>query len=316
MIRFGIFVQIFFLLSTASPVFAADQSSSDALIQQALDLRREGKPEEALKLLQRAHSVSPSARTFGQMGLVETSLSRWIDANLHLSVSLTSPDDPWVIKNRAFLEQALATTKQHIGDVVISGPSGVEVFVGGNSVGTLPAVPPVHLVEGSVSVSATAAGFKPFDQSVVIRAGARTSVEITLSPIATEPVATATATMPGTAPGATSSLSAAALAPMPAGGTRGNWHPWVGASIAAAGAGLVTWGIVWIAIDNNDACGSTHGPACGTAYNTKTPGWILAGVGTAAIAGGAVVFFTGRGAAASTVALGFSPSSFVLRARF
>jgi hypothetical protein len=313
MIRFGIFLQIFIFLSTAGPVFAADAASSDVLIQQALDLRRDGKPEEALKLFQRAHSISPSARTFGQMGLVETSLTRWIDADLHLSVALTSPDDPWVIKNRAFLEQALATTKLHIGDVVISGPAGVEVFVGGKSVGTLPAVPPVHLVEGAVSVSATAAGFKPFDQTIVIRAGARSSVEITLSPIATENVATA----PAKTPAATSSLSAAAPAPVVVGGARNSWHTWAGASIAAAGAGLLTWGIVWIAIDNNDACGSTQGPACGTAYNTKTPGWILAGVGTAALVGGAVVFFTGRdGTAGSNVALGFTPSSFVLRTRF
>jgi len=312
MIRFGIFLQIFIFLSTAGPVFAADAASSDVLIQQALDLRRDGKPEEALKLFQRAHSVSPSARTFGQMGLVETSLTRWIDADLHLSVALTSPDDPWVIKNRAFLEQALATTKLHIGDVVISGPAGVEVFVGGKSVGTLPAVPPVHLVEGAVSVSATAAGFKPFDQTIVIRAGARSSVEITLSPIATENVATT----PAKTPAATPSLSAAAPAPVVAGGARSSWHTWAGASIAAAGAGLLTWGIVWIAIDNNDACGSTQGPACGTAYNTKTPGWLLAGVGTAALVGGAVVFFTGRDAAGSNLALGLGPSSFTLQGRF
>jgi len=168
------------------------------------------------------------------------------------------------------------------------------------------------LIEGTVSVSATAAGFRPFDQTVVISPGTRTRLEITLSRIAIEPVAT----VAGTVPPAAMSLSAPASAPAPIPRTPSNWHTWAGASIAAMGAGLITWGIVWIAIDNNDACGSTHGPACGTAYNTKTPGWILAGVGTAAIAGGAVVFFTGRGTANSSVAVGFGPRSVTLQGRF
>ena len=312
MIRFAFVVEFLALLSAATPAFADSGSNADALIQQGLDQRRDGRPDEALRLFQRAHALVPSPRTFGQMGLVEASLKLWLDADMHLSVSLTSPDDPWVLKNRAFLEQALATSKQHIGDLVVSGPAGAEVFVSGKSIGTLPAVPPIHLVEGTVSIGAAAAGFKPFDQTVVISPGTRTRLEITLSPIAIEPMATVATTVPPSA----MSLSAAASAPAPAPKTPSNWHTWAGASIAAAGAGLLTWGVVWIAIDNNDACGSTHGPACGTAYNTKTPGWILAGVGTAAIAGGAVVFFTGRGAAGSGVALGLSPSSLILGATF
>lgn len=309
MIRFAIYVSVF--VSLAIPTLAsAAEPSPDTLIQQGLDLRRDGKPEEALKLFQRAHAAAPSPRTFGQMGLVEASVKRWVDADMHLAVSLTSPDDPWVRKNRAFLEQALATCKQHIGDLVVSGPAGVEVFVSGKSVGTLPAVPPVHLAEGAVSVSATAAGFKPFDQTVVIQPGARTPLEIALSPIAVAPMPTVASVA---SPAAGPLLSAAAPAPTT---SRSGWHTWTGASLAVTGAGLLTWGIVWIAIDNNDACGSTHGAACGTAYNTKTPGWILAGVGTAAIAGGAAIFFTGRGPAGSSVALGLSPSALILRTRF
>src|SRR5580698_10134513 len=172
------------LLLASGQVWAADPQSADALIQQGLEMRRQAKPEEALALFQRAHAAAPSPRTFGQMGLVETSLKHWVDANLHLTVSLTSPDDAWVVKNRAFLEQALATTKQHIGDLVVSGPADVEVFVDGKSVGTLPAIPPVHLGEGQVHVSATAPGFKPFDETVSIRVGVRVQIAIALRPIA------------------------------------------------------------------------------------------------------------------------------------
>jgi len=278
------------------------------LIQQGLDLRRDGNAEEALKLFQRAHAIAPSPRTFGQMGLVETSLKLWVDADMHLSVSLTNPDDTWVLKNRAILEQARATSKQHIGELIVSGPAGTEVFVGGKSVGTLPAVPPVHLSEGTVSVSATAPGFKPFDQTIIVSPGIRTPMAIVLSPIALNPPATVASSPPT----AVASLSNAVP---PRAATRSKWHTWAGTSLTVAGAGVLTWGVVWIAIDNHDACGSTPSATCGTAYNTKTPGWILAGAGAAAIAGGAAVFFTGRGTA-SNVALGIGPTSFTLRARF
>ena len=291
-------------------LYAADPLSADALIQQGLERRRQAKPEEALALFQRAHATAPSPRTFGQMGLVETSLKRWVDANMHLAVSLTSPDDAWVVKNRAFLEQALATTKQHIGDLVVTGPVGVEVFVGGKSVGTLPAIPPVHLGEGQVAVSATAAGFQPFDQTVSIAPGARTSIAVDLRPIvlAQAPVAANV-----------SQASGASLA-TPAQSTglgRSTWHTWTGASLAVAGVGALTWGIVWIAIDNHDACGSTQASACGTAYNTKTPGWILAGVGAAAVASGAVFFFTGHSSpSGSNIALVAGPTSLLLHGSF
>jgi hypothetical protein len=311
MIRLAIVVQAVALFLAAAPAMAAEGPNADLLIQQGLDQRRDGKPDEALKLFQRAHAIAPSPRTFGQMGLVEASLKRWVDADMHLSVSLTNPDDPWVLKNRAFLEQALVTSKQHIGDLVISGPAGTEVFIGGQSVGTLPSVPPVRLVEGPISVSATAAGFKPFDQTVVIRPGARTPIAVVLSPIAVETASTVVATGLGDA----QSLPEAPTTEQQV-SRRSKWHTWTGASLAVAGASVLAWGVVWIAIDNNDACGSIHGSSCGTVYNTKTPGWILAGVGSAAIAAGAVVFFTGRGTVSSNVAVGLGPNALVLRGRF
>ena len=307
MIRFATIVNFLVLFSAAASASAAGEDSPDQLIQQGLDRRRDGKPSEALELFQRAHAIAPSPRTFGQMGLVETSLERWVDADMHLSVSLTNPDDPWIRKNRAFLEQALATAKQHIGELIVSGPPGAEVFVGGKSVGTLPAVPALHFAEGAVSVSATAAGFRPFDQVVVIRPGKRTALAITLIPVALRPSASR-------AP--TAATSPAEATPAPARPTaRRGWHTGIGASLASIGAAVLVWGIVWIAIDGNDDCGAAHGAACGTTYNTKTPGWILASAGAAAIATGGIVFFTGRHPG-SSVAVGLAPTSFILQARF
>jgi hypothetical protein len=140
-------------------------------------------------MFRKAHALAPSPRTFGQMGLVETSLKKWVEGENHLSVSLANPDDRWVAKNRAFLDEALGLCRSHVGDLVVSGSAGTEVFVGGESVGTLPAVPALRLAEGTVTVSASAPGSKPFERTVAIRPGARSTLAIALDPIPPTPAA-------------------------------------------------------------------------------------------------------------------------------
>jgi hypothetical protein len=283
----------------------AAEPGADALIEQGLGLRREGKPEQALEMFQKAHLLAPSPRTFGQMGLVETSLKRWVEGEKHLSVSLANPDDRWVAKNRAFLDEALGLCRSHVGDLLVSGPAGTEIFVAGQSVGTLPAVPALRLAEGSVTVSASAPGSKPFERTVAIRPGARAALVIALDPIVATPVvvtpapaATGPAQLITTAPPARSESSPS------------SWHSWVGVSLAAAGAAAIGWGVYWIAIDGNGAPGTNQ------LYNTRTPGLILATAGAAAVAGGAVIFFTGHHPTDSAVALGLTPSSVLFQGRF
>ena len=153
----------------------AAEPGADELITRGLELRRQAKPEQALEMFQRAHALAPSPRTFGQMGLVEASLEHWLDAETHLTGSLATPDDPWVRKNRAFLDQALKVSRGHIGELVVTGPAGTDVAVDGRHVGTLPAVQPVKLVQGNAVVTANSAGFNDFSKTVVIEGGARTS---------------------------------------------------------------------------------------------------------------------------------------------
>jgi hypothetical protein len=291
----------------------AAEPSADALIEQGLGLRRDGKPEQALEMFRQAHAVAPSPRTFGQMGLVETSLRRWVDGENHLAVSLANPDDRWVAKNRAFLDEALGLCRRHVGDLIVSGPAGAEVFVGGQSVGTLPAVPALRLAEGTVTVSASSSGSKPFERTVTIRPGARSPLAISLDPIAASPLAVMPAAAPTVPPPAPLIATAP---PIRSQSSPSNWHTWAGVSLAVAGAAALGWGIYWIAVDGNStaADGNDTG-ATKQVYNTRTPGWILAGAGTAAVAGGAVIFFTGH-ATESAVALGLTPSSVLLQGRF
>jgi hypothetical protein len=291
------------------------------LIEQGLGLRRDGKPEQALELFRQAHAIAPSPRTFGQMGLVETSLKRWVDGENHLSLSLANPDDHWVAKNRAFLDEALRSCRRHVGDLVVTGPAGAEISVAGQPMGTLPAVPALRLTEGPIIVSASAPRSKPFERTVIIRPGARTTLVIALDPIAAAPVS-APAAAPPTAPApayvpAPAPGPLVATAPPPPGGSRpSSWHTWTGVSLAVAGAAAIGWGIYWIAIENHPTGEPASGGQNAPTYATRTPGLIIAGAGAAALVGGAVIYFTGRNPTDSTLAVRLTPDSVLLRGNF
>lgn len=293
----------------------AVEPSAQSLIEQGLRLRRDGHPEEALELFQKAHALAPSARTFGQMGLVEASLQRWVDGETHLSVSLANPDDPWVVKNRAFLDAALSECQRHVGDLTVTGPAGAEVSAAGKLLGTLPAVPTLRFAEGAVTIVATAAGFQSWEKTVVIRAGARTALSIAMTPIVPAVPKPASAPPPDGLTATSPTVSSAISRPAASGTAGRGWHGWGGITLAAVGAAAAGWGIYWIAIDGDPAC-SPPEKGCTIVHNTRTAGWILAAAGAASIAGGAAIFFTGHGPNDSGMAIGLAPETVFLQARF
>jgi hypothetical protein len=298
---------ILLLLVCATSAARAVEPTADQLIARGLELRRESKPEQALEMFQKAHALAPSSRTLGQMGLVETSLEHWLDAEAHLTASLATPEDAWVRKNRAFLDPALGVAQKHVGELVITGPAGTEVAVDGKRIGTLPAQP-LKLAEGNAVVTANSAGFKEFSKTVAIAGGATVSMAIVLDPVEKRPAVALSAPVP--------TLAASPVLPLGRPDeNRPAWRTWTGAGLVAAGAGLLAWGIVWIAVDGNDQC-ATAGPSCTTVYDTKTPGWILAAGGAAAAAGGTVLLLTGRRGDNPNVVFAATPSALLLRGQF
>src|SRR3954471_22202454 len=147
-----------FVTTTAGVARAADPTADD-LIVRGLELRRAANPGEALEMFQHAHALAPSPRTLGQMGLVETSLERWIDAEAHVTTALMTPGNLWVRKNRMFLDQALMLCRDHIGELVVTGPNGTDVAIDNIRLGTLPFVQRARLAEGRAIVTANNAGF-------------------------------------------------------------------------------------------------------------------------------------------------------------
>jgi hypothetical protein len=283
---------------------AGDDRAADALIAHGLELRREGKPDEALQMFQRAHALAPSARTLGQMGIVEGTLEHWTDAEEHLKAALAASEDPWVRKNDALLRTALESVGGHIGQISFSGPAGATITVAGRLAGTLPNMAPVRVAAGTVLVSASAAGTKEFTESVNVQAGMQTPVIVNLEPIELRPSQVAADRSPATA------LFVEAR-------PRHTWRTWTGAGLITAGAGLLTWGIVWIAVDGRGSGGTCTVTAtpCSPVYNTKTPGWILTAGGAVAAAAGGVVLYSGR-SNNSDVNVSLAPGELVAGGRF
>jgi hypothetical protein len=287
------FVLLSWLLAATSAA-REDPDDVNALIARGLDLRRAGQPEEALELFRRAYEAAPSPRTLGQMGLVETSLQRWLAADEHLEATLATPDDTWVHRNRTFIEEAAKRTRQHVGELVVTGPPGTRIALGPTPVGTLPLEAPVRQPEGTLTLTATAAGYKPFSAEISIKGNAQAAITIVLEPLDLRLVERV-----GENPTTTK-------APV----DRRKVELWAGVSLAVAGAGALALGIGWIAIDGTPTCAG-----CVSLYNTRTQGYLLTGTGALALAAGSFLLLTPR-AGATGLTVGMTNRSVELRGKF
>jgi hypothetical protein len=128
-------------------------SSDEALIQRAIDLRRAGAHAEAAAILRSAYAMRPSPRACGQLALAEQAIGRWAHAERRLREALAARGDPWVERNRAVLEAALATAERRLGTVeIVGGDEGAELWVDGERAGALPSDRSLRVVVGTVRI--------------------------------------------------------------------------------------------------------------------------------------------------------------------
>ena len=302
------FIIAIVLSVVSSLAYGADDKAADALITKGLELRREGRALDAIDLFQKAVAIAPTPRSFGQLGLAESAVEHWSDAEEHLNAALASPQDPWVKKNRSSLDQALTLVGTHIGQISLSGPAGAAIVVSDKSVGSLPLGKPVRVNSGPAIVTATAQGFRQFEMSVPVEVGKETQLKVVLEPLPPPPPLVTAHPMP-----------LAPMRPPPQSEPRSSWRTWTGASLLAAGGSMAAWGIVWIALDGHSSsggsCSAGAPPGCVPVYNTKTPGIVLTGAGAAAAITGGILLYTGRTHDAE-VGIAVGPSSFSLAGRF
>jgi hypothetical protein len=174
---------------------AADPAEVEALIAKGIDLRREGRPGEALPYLKKAYELLHSPRTAGQLGLCELSAGYPIEAEQHLTAALGSPEHPWISKYRGALGQALSKARAQIGELVVEGtPSGASVVVNGRDLGSLPLAAPVKVPAGNVEVTIRAPGYSDLARSMRVEGGEKERLSVSLdrlvqvAPVLVEPV--------------------------------------------------------------------------------------------------------------------------------
>jgi hypothetical protein len=274
-----------------APNADADQSdaraASEELIARGVDARLHERHEEALDLFRKAHVLSPSARTFAQMGLAELSLHRWLEAEEHLATALDRHDVPWVedLRVRGVLEQALVKARGHIGTLKIVGTPGAEILIDGRSAGTLPISQATRLSEGKARIAATAPGRTAAENEVEIVGGHETTTRIDLLLTSLVPPPAAASVAP--------SLRAAApptppdhASPPPAASTTNGWRTWTGAGALLVSAGAIVTGVMLLKIDSHPTCSAPPGVECPGLYDTKALGLVSFGGAIAGTAAG------------------------------
>lgn len=266
------------LVTSSQPARGEDaRAASEELIARGVDARLHELHEEGLELFRRAHALSPSARTFAQMGLAELSLRRWLEAEAHLTTALERHDIAWAEDPtvRSVLEKALEKGRAHIGTLLITGTSGAEIAMDGHPVGTLPLAAPIRLEEGKARVVATAAGHSAIEKEVVVTGGQTITARLDLGP----PLAVPSAPLPATSP------SIQDIAPEPD-KAPSSWRTWTGAGLLVVSAAAVAAGAVLLKIDGDGSCSAAAGFDCTQVRDTKAWGWVALGGAAAGAAAG------------------------------
>ncbi len=179
-LRSGVLIGVLVAIFQSSPAHAGDDTDSEALVHQGVDLRKQGHDDLALPLFERAYAASPSGRTAAQLGLVKAGLGDWVEAERLLQVSFKL-GGPWVEKNRAALDGALLTARSYVGDLTVTGtPKGATVAVDGQLIGTLPMMAPRRLGAGQHHLVVRMSGFSDFSRDLAVKGNQADVIEVRL----------------------------------------------------------------------------------------------------------------------------------------
>jgi hypothetical protein len=312
---------------TGAPIVAA--ADADDLIRRGVELRRQQRDAEALSLFQEAYEESKEPRALVQMGFAEQALGKWGAAHRHLRAGSQAASNPWIVKNRKAIDEALGVIAKHVGRLDVRGsPPGAEVRVDGELVGKLPLPGPVSVSAGGVAIEVRAEGYLAITRVTSVSAGVliRETIELQVPPpqsggsASPSPLASALAVPKASdarrAESAPDDIGPARPAPPPSSTASGNdggeaqrsIRPWLALGFAGLGVAAVAYGAVEHFYWQDDAgrfqshtgCdpalpqrGSTY---CETLYNHGQQAKWLAfggyGVGAASLVTAAILYLS------------------------
>jgi hypothetical protein len=261
---------------------SAEPSTAEALVDRGLTLREMNRDEEALPLFRRAYELAPTPRLLAQLALAEQAAGAWVAAETHLQSAMAARDDPWIERNRVYLERALARVGEELGwlEIQTTAPDA-ELWVDGQRVSALPLSSALRLTAGLVMVEVRAPGYEPAFRRISVNAGERARETITLVPWHAVPPPMRVRTDAHDVPDAS-------------GPSRTGWFLLATGGVLALGGGFATAVAVHdAAVYHDDALciadGQTRAQRCGSFDQSRQTAEAVA-----------ITLFTGAGAAAGT----------------
>jgi hypothetical protein len=175
-------------LTTSAAPSRAQATDAEALTTQGIALRRDHKNAEALETFRRAFALAPGPRIQAHLGLAEQSVGQWLEAERDIRAALEAREDPWIVKNRDALEQAVRIVVGHLGwiDVQTAVPDA-EIWLNGSQVTRRAPGEPIRVVAGTNVVEVRAPGYLPTMRTLLVLPNTRMTESFALSPLPAPP---------------------------------------------------------------------------------------------------------------------------------
>lgn len=182
------FVYVGLIFATLLQALPADAQTgcgarADELEAEGMRLYQEDHPAQALERFQQSRAQCGGVRALGRIGLAESALDRFVEAEQHIQQALTEGrSDPWVVENRARLEEDLAYVSARLGTIELlgGGPSS-EVTLNGEARGRWPAQRRFRVLAGAVALVVRAPGCREWTRTATVAAGSAASETVALS---------------------------------------------------------------------------------------------------------------------------------------
>ncbi|HWO13389.1 MAG TPA: tetratricopeptide repeat protein [Polyangiaceae bacterium] len=166
----------------------AENPAADHFVARGIELRAQGKDQEALQAFRQAEALDPSSvRVQVHLATVYQALGDWLVADEYLSRALAQQNHPYINRHRQVLEDAKRVIDSNIGRVEVEGePAGAEVYLSGRALGSLPLKEPVRWTVGSYLLEVRSPGHYPLRRPIVIVGGGLVRESVQLQPLPSE----------------------------------------------------------------------------------------------------------------------------------
>lgn len=167
------------------------QESVETVVREGIELRRQRRDREARDVFERAHALSPSARTRAQIALADQALGHWVAAERGLEEALAEPADPWVSRNEASLRAALERVRASLGTlrVELDGGTDADIVLDGQKLAQDAARAGVRTPAGTHQLELRADERRLAEQRVFVPAGGEVVAKLGEPPASRAPEA-------------------------------------------------------------------------------------------------------------------------------